>query len=106
VFQSASSKIFIRILLEISRFVAAIVAQASVLETNSASASGGFHNFDVCSLIFNLLLYPLGINQLADKQLKAPFQAVVAVFFADTVKDPVELPVFFILRLGKEQLLA
>jgi len=36
---------------------AAIVAQASVLESNSASAPGGFHIFDVCSLIFNLLLY-------------------------------------------------
>ncbi|MEN6308806.1 MAG: hypothetical protein ABFD91_13750 [Anaerohalosphaeraceae bacterium] len=46
---------FILILLENFRFVTAIVAQASVLETNSASASGGFHNFDFFSLIFNLI---------------------------------------------------
>jgi hypothetical protein len=37
------------------RFGPTIAAQASVLETNSASAPGGFHNFDFCSLIVNLL---------------------------------------------------
>ncbi len=46
----------ILILLETLRLRPGIVAQASVLESNSASASGGFHNFDFCSLIFNLIL--------------------------------------------------
>jgi len=35
---------------------AAIVAQASVLEKNSASAPGGFLNFAFCLLIFDMTL--------------------------------------------------
>ncbi len=32
------------------------VAHASVLEAKSASALGGFLNFDFCSLLFNMIL--------------------------------------------------